>query len=69
MPESNWISLSAARTKYRTRLAAIKSLSTKEADAFFAAGEILIEPSVSYDSVATDVARRANAETVKVFRG
>jgi hypothetical protein len=47
MPESNWTSLSTARTKFRTRLAAIKSLSAKEADAFYTAGEILIEPSVS----------------------
>ncbi|MEP6848875.1 MAG: HDIG domain-containing metalloprotein [Acidobacteriota bacterium] len=65
MPESNWTSLSFARAKYRTRLAATKSLSAKEADAFYTAGEILIEPSVSYDSVATDTARQSNADTIK----
>ena len=65
MPESNWTSLSVARAKFRTRLAAIKSLSPKEADAFYTAGEILIEPSVSYDSVATETARQTAAETVQ----
>ena len=54
MPESNWTALSAAREKLRTRLSAIKSLSPKEVDAFYTAAEILVEPSVSYDSVATE---------------
>ncbi len=65
MPESNWTSLSSAREKFRTRLAGIKSLSAKEADAFYTAGEILIEPSISYDSVATDTARASAAENVQ----
>lgn len=65
MPESNWTALSAARAKFRTRLTAIKSLSAKEIDAFYTAGEILIEPSVSYDSVATETARQTAAETVQ----
>ena len=67
MPESTWISLSTARVKFRTRLSAVKSLSPKEVDAFYTAGEILIEPSVSYDSLATDNARRSSAETVKTL--
>src|SRR6185369_12306392 len=65
MPESNWTSLSTARTKFRTRLGTIKSLSPKEVDAFYTAGEILVEPSVSYDSVATETAKRAAAENVQ----
>ncbi len=65
MPESNWTSLSAARNKFRTRLTAIKSLSEKEADAFYTAGEILIEPSISYDSVATETARSTAAENIQ----
>jgi len=65
MPESNWTSLSNARNKFRTRLTAIKSLSEKEADAFYTAGEILIEPSISYDSVATETARATAAENIQ----
>ena len=66
MPESNWTSLSVARNKFRTRLTAVKSLSPKEADAFYTAGEILIEPSISYDSVATDTARSTAAENIQL---
>jgi cyclic-di-AMP phosphodiesterase PgpH len=65
MPESNWTALSTAREKFKTRLAAIKSLSQKEADAFYTAGEILIEPSISYDSVATETARQTAADTMQ----
>ncbi|MEO6051170.1 MAG: HDIG domain-containing metalloprotein [Pyrinomonadaceae bacterium] len=65
MPESNWIPLSVARAKLKTRLAAVTSLSTKEIDAFYTAAEILVEPSVSYDSVATDAARQAAADNVE----
>ncbi|MBK7393733.1 MAG: HDIG domain-containing protein [Chloracidobacterium sp.] len=65
MPESNWTSLSVARNKFRTRLTAIKSLSEKEANAFYTAGEILIEPSISYDSVATETARVTAAENIQ----
>lgn len=65
MPESNWTPLSAAREKFRSRLAAIKSLSPKESESFYAAGEILIEPSVSYDSVATDTARQSAADNIE----
>ncbi len=65
MPESNWTSLSVARNKFRTRLTSIKSLSAKEADAFYTAGEILIEPSISYDSVATETARTTAADNIQ----
>lgn len=63
MPESAWTSLSAAREKFRTRLAAIRSFSAKEAEAFYTAGELLIEPSVSFDSVATEAARETAAQS------
>lgn len=65
MPESNWTALSAAREKLRTRLSAIKSLTPKEGDAFYTAAEILVEPSVSYDSVATEAARQSAAESAQ----
>ena len=65
MPESNWTPLSTARNKLRTRLTAIKSLSPKEVDAFYTAAEILVEPSISYDSVATEAARQSAADNVQ----
>lgn len=65
MPESNWTPLSKARETFKTRLGAIKSLSQKEADALYTAGEILIEPTISYDSVATETARRTAADTME----
>jgi putative nucleotidyltransferase with HDIG domain len=74
MPESNWIALSTARERLRTRLTAIKSLSPKEVEAFYTAAEILVEPSVAYDSVATDTARQTAIDstlppTVSLKRG
>lgn len=65
MPESNWMPLSTAREKLKSRLIDIKSLSVKEADAFYTAAEILVEPSVSYDSVATDTARQTAADNIE----
>ncbi len=65
MPESNWIPLSVAREKLKTRLAAVKSFSPKEVDAFYTATEILVEPSVAYDSVATENARQAAADNIE----
>ncbi len=65
MPDSSWTPLSVARERFKTRLTGIKSLLQKEADAFYAAGEILIEPSVAYDSVATETARQNAAETIE----
>lgn len=74
LPETTWTSLSAARNKYRTRLDAIRSLSPKEAEAFYTAGELLIERSIFYDSVATESARRdavesTQAKTITLKRG
>ena len=65
MPESNWRPLSVARDRYKARLTAVKSLSPKEVAAFYTAGEILVEPSVSFDSVATETARKAAADNIE----
>lgn len=65
MPESNWIALSVARDKLKTRLNGIKSLSPKEIDAFYAAAQILVEPSISYDSVATETAKQSAIENTQ----
>jgi len=64
MPESNWIPLSAARNKLKERLAAIRSLSPKETEAFYTATESLVEPSIYYDSAATDSARASAASQI-----
>lgn len=64
MPESNWTPLSTARNKLRERLTAIKSLSPKEFEAFYTATESMVEPSVFYDSVATDNARETAANQI-----
>lgn len=74
MPETSWTSLSSARNKFRARLDLIKSLSEKEVDAFYTAGEILVEPSVAFDSVATETARQAasagiEAKAITLKRG
>lgn len=65
MPESNWTPLSDARSRLRERLSSIRSLSKAESDAFYTAAEILVEPSVTYDSVATEGARQAAAENIE----
>ena len=65
MPESNWISLSDARESLRARLSALKSLSPREVEAFYAAGQILVEPSVTFDSVASESARESAASAIE----
>jgi putative nucleotidyltransferase with HDIG domain len=64
MPETNWIPLSAARNRLKDRLESIKSLSPKETEAFYTATAMLVEPSVFYDSVATESAREAAANQI-----
>ena len=68
MPETNWTPLSTARTKLRVRLESIRSLSDKETAAFYTATEMLVEPSVSYDSAATESAREAAANQIPPVR-
>ena len=64
MPESNWIPLSTARQNLRKKIETVKSFSPKETEAFYTATETLVEPSVFYDSVATDSARNAAANQI-----
>lgn len=63
-PVSTMTSLSAAREKLKDGLSQIRSLSQKEADAFYAATAPLIQPSVIYDAAATENARRLVSENV-----
>lgn len=65
MPESGMTELSTAREKLRSDLTQIKSLSAIEVDAFYAALAPLIQPSVVYDSAATESARQAIASSVQ----
>ncbi len=64
MPESNMTALSAARNKLHDGLKQIRSLSEKEVEAFNAALAPLIQPSVVFDSAATESARQAIEKTV-----
>lgn len=64
MPDLNWTPLSAARNRLKGRLETIRSLSTKEIEAFYTATEMLVEPSVSYDSAATESARESAANQI-----
>ncbi|MBK9216531.1 MAG: HDIG domain-containing protein [Chloracidobacterium sp.] len=65
LPETNWTSLSEAREGLRLKLSAIRSFSGKEIEAFYSAGQILIEPSVTFDSVATEAGREAATAAVQ----
>ncbi len=59
MPESSMTALSAARDKLKDGLGQIRSLSEREVEAFNAALAPLVQPSVTYDSVATEKARES----------
>lgn len=65
MPEVSMIALSQAREKLKNSLSQIKSLSAEEVDAFYAALAPLIQPSVVYDSAATESARQTVAASVE----
>jgi hypothetical protein len=65
LPESTMISLSTARTKLKVRLTEIKTLSPKEADAFYQGLEQFIQPSVVYDSAATENAKSAAEKSIQ----
>ena len=65
LPESSMTPLSVARNKLKDRLLEIKSFSTKETDAFYIALEPFIQPSVIFDSAATNNARNAAAESIQ----
>ncbi len=64
-PESSMTALSAARNSLEEGLEQIRSLSDKEVAAFNSALAPLIQPSVVYDSVATDNAQEAMVKSVQ----
>lgn len=64
MPETSMTALSVARNELRDGLERIRSLSPKEVEAFNKALSPLIQPSVVFDSVATENARQSIAEGV-----
>jgi putative nucleotidyltransferase with HDIG domain len=68
MPESNWTALSTARSKLKNRLESIRSFSPKETQAFYTATELFVEPSVSFDSVATESARETAANQIPAVK-
>ncbi|HMO80412.1 MAG TPA: HDIG domain-containing protein [Pyrinomonadaceae bacterium] len=57
--------LSEARNRLKEGIGQIRSLSEEEAEAFYAATAPLIQPSLIYDSSATDAARKTAAEAVE----
>lgn len=65
LPESSMTPLSSAKTKLKVRLSEIKSLSDKESDAFTTALEPFIQPSVVFDSNATNSARESAALSIQ----
>lgn len=65
LPESSMIPLSNARNKLKVRLGDIKTLSDKESDAFRVALEPLIQPTVIFDSLATNSSRDAAAGSIQ----
>lgn len=64
MPESNMTALSEARENLRDGLQKIRSLSEKEVAAFDAALAPLIQPSIIFDSAATENARQSIEKNV-----
>ena len=65
MPESSMIALSQARNNLSKKLSQIPSLSTTEVRAFESALAPLIQPSVIFDSVATENARNAQTQNIQ----
>ncbi len=63
-PKTTMIPVSKARENLRTSLAQISSLSDKESAAFYAITSPLVQPSVIYDSAATENARKLTAADV-----
>ncbi len=64
-PESSMTALSVARNNLKEEIKQIRNLSDKEIESFTAALAPLIQPSVVYDSVATNNAREAMAKSVQ----
>ena len=64
MPETSMTALSDARNRLKIGLEKINSLSDKEIEAFLNALSPLIQPSIVFDSVATQNSRQAISESV-----
>ena len=64
-PESSMTALSVARNNLKEEIKQIRNLSDKEIESFTVALAPLIQPSVVYDSVATNNAREAMAKSVQ----
>lgn len=64
-PDTTMIALSEARNRLKEGLLQIKSLSEKESDAFYAALAPLVQPSVIFDSSATESSRAAAASGIQ----
>jgi len=64
-PAMTMTSLSEARKSLADRLAEIRSFSPREIEAFTAALTPLVQPSIIYDSAATENARRAEADAIQ----
>ncbi len=65
LPESSMTPLSSARRKLFERLTEIKTFSPKEIEAFNKALETFVQASVTFDSVATNMAREAAAQSIQ----
>jgi putative nucleotidyltransferase with HDIG domain len=65
LPESGMTSLSEARNNLKNGLKQIKSLSETEVEYFDAALAPLVQPSIAFDSVATNNARDAETKSVE----
>ncbi|MCA1623622.1 MAG: hypothetical protein LC778_07430 [Acidobacteria bacterium] len=65
LPESGMTALSEARNNLKSGLKQIKSLSETEVEAFNAALAPLVQPSIAFDSVATNNARDAETKSVE----
>lgn len=63
-PETTMIAVSEARNRIREGLVQIKSLSEKEVEAFYSALSPLVQPSVIFDSDATESSREEAARSV-----
>ncbi|MBX3289467.1 MAG: HDIG domain-containing protein [Acidobacteria bacterium] len=63
-PVLTMTALSEARSRLQTALTQIRSLSEEESQAFYTALSPLIQPSVIYDSAATESARATAAEAI-----
>ena len=61
LPQNSRVSLSQARDKLKADLEQIKSLSTAEREAFYTALAPLIQPSLMFDSQATQIAKTSEA--------